>query len=267
MSLSLRGVDRRNPINWRHPLNSDTVAWFLALPGWSGGPVFKDLVRVNDGVIQSPASSGCGWRSSTRPASFGELLLENPAFFVKPPGQYFQYANNYTVAAWAYCDAPNGNFQAIWGGRGAINRFMCLLPSGNFIVRGGGTNVQDSTNHCGAWHRFGMSVSSVTGLTGYMDGVAVCSDPTATGGNSLELDSSIGTLPEGSDFPFAGRLDDLKFIGRAWSAAEFTLDFQLSLRGYPGVLNRSRFPLLGVASTGFSPWFARSSRVLGSGVY
>jgi hypothetical protein len=47
----VRAVDRRSPVDWRHPLNRGLVSWWAGLPGRAGGGTLRDLCRRHDGTL------------------------------------------------------------------------------------------------------------------------------------------------------------------------------------------------------------------------
>jgi concanavalin A-like lectin/glucanase superfamily protein len=237
MGLRLR---TSNPINAQHPRNRGLYARYKCLAHLSGGPTWWDIGPSGfHAPFQSPASSGCGWRPPSRPGGQGEILFANPSFCALPPSSFFTLKNNFTICAWAYSVTTNGNFQAIWSQTSGFCQLMTVGATGFFYCENLPANtsqIVDSTDHTGAWHRFGFSASSASGTAIYVDGKLAKSEPGQTADATLAPQYAIGSAG-GVNFPFAGRIDDVGFFSRAWSPAEFEADYLDTKSDFDPTLN------------------------------
>lgn len=240
-------VNLRDPMNRQHPLNRGRLTWHLAMPGLTGGRQFFDLCGLTHGTLTILTTAG--WRPTYRPggAGLGNVGMGfNTSGYVDlgtPPA--VKAATAITVAAWATATTSRGDLFSQWG---ASNRFLlssAIAAAGKFsfyVENSSGSsfiNVDASVSiTTGNWCRV-LGTYDGTTVRIYINGVAAGS----TGGGVGLFTGSTGNVKIGDSaaVPYSGVGDDFTIWGRALSAAEAQQDYDLSRRGYPGVLNRIPF--------------------------
>jgi Concanavalin A-like lectin/glucanases superfamily len=239
-----------NPVNMGHFLNAGRVSWFLALPHLYGGPTWSDLMGLNPATLTNMTSVS-GWRSTTRPGGFGHLQFDGvDDYCLCTNGPALSITGAISVAAWVRLD--NVSNPSIWaakdnnvGGRAYtldMDNFSGPPVPRFYINGGGGTNEAAGTVPIpqGAWQRYvgmflpGNSLSIyVNGILAGITSTAVTTIPTAT--TPLRIGARAYS---GAESFTPGAIDDVSVWNRALSASEVRADYELSIRGYPGVLNR-----------------------------
>lgn len=240
-------------VNRRHPLNVGRVSWWLTLPHLAGTATWYDIMGSNHGALTSMANSSNGWRPTTRPGGWGSMLFDGSAGNIATPVPFnFQDNAPFSVAAWAKTTSGSGTIFSTFAYQGYAGVIFLIgstitgdlavvVSDSNFsgrFVYGYNGGVND-----GKWHRLGFSYSgaqAASGISIYVDGKSI--------GASVRENSNPGTLANtnayigrsgGGSLPifFPGYLDDIPIWSRALSPAEVLADYQLSMMGYPGVLN------------------------------
>jgi hypothetical protein len=241
-----------NPVNGRHFLNRGRVAWWLPLPHLYGGGRLYDLKGLNHATLNAMGGASNGWRPTTRPGGWGHLLTDGTAGYVSAPVPAgIGGATAATIAGWVYRSAT-GTKQAFGFGTGSgANRFNLIWFTDNNIYCEVQAGYAYAVSTATGWHRLALVYDSAASPTSalYLDGVPLTLSIVgggAFGSGALPSAANLGGYWIGREVAngyCAGSYDDLPVASRAWSAAEAWADYDLSRRGYPGVLNR-RSPAL-----------------------
>lgn len=233
-----RPVYLPRPVNWSHPLNRGRVVWFLALPGRVGGSTWYNLAASAHGAIGNATTSSSGWRPTTRPGGFGHFAFDSsddqvdvPAFAI-PQGTAPR-----SWAAWFRTSATGLKVLFDQGDTTANGTRFLLYDSGTGKMRlemTGDTVFGTTTVTDGAWHRV-VGTHDGSNASLYIDGLLegskfwLMNTPTTVGRFGRSVDNSVS---------WPGEIDDVTSWARVLTAAEVRADYDLSRRGYPGVLNR-----------------------------
>jgi Concanavalin A-like lectin/glucanases superfamily len=246
-------VDYRNPVNVSHPLNRGRVAWWLVLPNTYGGENFYDLIGLNQGILTAMGNSSNGWRSNQMGGTAGSLLFDGSAGYISVNNSPSLSPNlGLTVLAWI-------NPSSI-GNSSAYPEIVCksaaaswTSPYADYCLRINGLQswVEASVNNpgnaanitgpsprlsVGKLYRVGMTFDGST-LKLYINGSIEALASISTSINQSGRPLFIGARQGPGEF-FSGYLNDVAIYSRALSAQEMSEDYELSKRGYPGVLNR-----------------------------
>ena len=194
-----------------------------------------------------------------------------------------------TLGAWVYLTAadPSGNAQVIiandiWEFETTYHGvILCTSGSNQWEADYGDGGGSGSTHRrtfsttatwsINTWYRVISVLQGATSIQIYVNGISLAGTNSGTGG-ALTYSTSAGTIggTMGADFVTpTGLLDDIFIANRVWTQADVTLDYDLSRRGYPGVLNRvapQQWYGSAAAAGGFQPYFASSGATVGSGV-
>ena len=232
-----RHVRTTGTANRRHPLNRGRVSWWLTLPHLSGTGRWFDIVGNNHGTLTSMANANNGWRPTYRPGGWGAVQFDGSAAYV---ASSTTYAGNFTLAAWFRASVVNGSYQCLMGkgGPSGLMEGKLYLWSNNALcVYTGSASalVGNTVITAGVWHRVYAVVSGGSSCFMYLDGRLDVAGSVSSGSSPYSF--QIGKDPAGADQYFGGQVDDVSIWSRALSAAEVKADYDLSRRGYPGVLN------------------------------
>lgn len=233
-------IDCANPVNRTHWHNRDKLAWWLAIPGLMGGGKLHnlmslpgDLSRASHGTLNNmvPGPTS-GWQPANAQDGFGYLNFDgvddNVTFSVPIPVFH-------TLAATVRLDAA-GSFPMILAPTVAANPPELRFSSNTRKPEYAGTLdvISPTAIALGTWHRI-LGRASADASRLYVDGQEVGSTagvPTAQSAIAV-----LGARSNNTLF-LTGAIKDAQVWGRALSADEAWADYQLSLRGYPGALNR-----------------------------
>lgn len=243
-------------VNRQHPLNQGRLLWLLAVPNLTSSSRFYDLMELNTGIMVSMNNANSGWRSSSRPGSFGHsLLFDGSASGINiPTGVLSKLAASGSLAStWAIWFNPTGTFadaQALIDSsptNSSSDRQMgvYLYPDDSRLYVAWATSsgiLQSLTTSMvlNTWMRLMITCDAAGNLRIYLNGRPVCTDlasaSVGTGFQSAEI--ALGTNPSTGGAIYQGYQDDISIWGRTLSDSEALQDYQLSLTGYPGVINR-----------------------------
>jgi len=244
----LFNVDILDPVS-NHDLNVGLTAWWLGLPGQSGG--WGSMLDLR-GRFHGVSENGCVF-AFPRPEGFG--------FYDTTPGTNTRVnvgsgvpvsTGDFTASAWVYPTAnPGAGLVSRWWG---FHRDGWPFPGWSFgrATSGSGMSnslyVWDGTS----WKSFGadwtlnvwqhtiLRVSGTT-ATAFVNGVAVGSPVTLAARSSWSGNRAIaGTAESISAGKFTGYSGDYRlYDGRALSDADCWSLYVQSLRGHPDTLRRS----------------------------
>lgn len=234
-------VDHGDPFIRHHPLNNGRIAWWLALPLWMGGRTWYDLMGLNHGVLTGFNTIN-NWRATTRPGGFGNFYGNGTNNdYVNIPGAAFP-ATCRSFSCWIRSDvvqsggADNDILYLFNGGSlkwGIVNHratssVILYNPSFAIIVSGAITQ--------GAWYHVVVTTDGATANI-YINGLLA---GTASSTLTLAGPATIGYLGNYTNGlePWNGALDDVSTWSRTLSAMDAWNLYDLSRRGYPGMLNR-----------------------------
>lgn len=221
------------PVNWSHPLNRGRLAWWLPLPWWSGGIRLQDLCGKAHGTLtDGPTWSG---RRGRPGALAPELQFDGTNDYVLTSN--LDTGSVFTLAFWARNEATSSTIRAVCRSSAANAASLYRWSDGTwaFYTEGSTNNALTSTGATGtAWtHVVGVYDGTTKYL--YINGVLHNSFVVTTGASG-----SAAFRIGGDAFSqmWQGGIGDGRVYNRALSASEVQQLYQLSRRGYPGVLNR-----------------------------
>jgi hypothetical protein len=269
-----------HPLNDAHRLNKGRVLWLLAGAGGNpsllGGPTWKDLTKTksNGTLIAMANSSANGWRPTTRPGGWGQVLFDGSAGYVDCGNKatiLLDGLSAFSAALWVKGYTASTEMMSSYYTGGDRQFEMWTGTGGNwqaYVYGAGGSSIATSSVaiNDGKWHCLCLVYDYLVAgtLTMYTDGIATGSIAATAGAvNSISSArlflgaySNAGTV---TGF-WPGVLDDASIWTRALSAQEVMLHYQLGKEGYPGVLSRA--PTWKAAPTSVVPGVAGSGVAL-----
>lgn len=266
------------PINPNHPLNSGRVLWLLAIPPLDGGSTYWDLCSQYPGTLSSMTNAANnGWRPPQRSNGFSTLQFDGTAAQVTTGYAGLSGATQFTMAVWGR--RLNTSTIGVILQSGSAGSAMCGLQHFSdgrifFLAGNNSTGAATFTVNDAAWHRimFVYDGTQASRGVGYVDGknsgVVLTSAPASI--PTLATNFAIGR--DITDTRWAsGYADDIAIWNRPLTAREAFADYELSLLGYPDVLNRWRPSTLfvsfaastsaGMAATGSSDTIVASGKL------
>lgn len=284
MRTTLGPIDLGSPVERGHPLNRGKLAWWLALPGQTGGPVLSDLFGRRPGTL-SAAPNRPVWGGTGRPGGLGQLTLAgNASSYVDcaPMGASLAGLQHVSAACWTD-RVPGTNFGLGQGLDG--QRFSLLWSTDDRIYveveSGGAFSYPSAGVAASGWHRLLLSydgtASGLARLSLYLDGEPLAltaggDGPAASVADPGPYTWAVGVSHSGSGYAGGtGAVDDAPVWTRSLSADEAAAEFDQSRRGYPDMIRRlsNRLTMAmgsGTAAGGFKPWFVRPAVNIGVGV-
>lgn len=264
-----------DPVNREHPLNEGCVAWWLVVPGLEGGKTWYDLMGLYHATLLSMGSNVWA-RTGTRPGSFGSVLFSEGAnlsggLVADRPGLRIT-GTRLTLSTWMRGNLASTTQKIIHKTNGTNGYELNTSVTGPAFFRINattGTRLDTSVNYPGDgitwWHLVGTydGTNMRVYIDGELDGTLAATAAIVTNTADLRL----GNLAISGTDEFHGNLDDMRIYDRALSAAEVRQMYDLSRRGYPGVLNRLESRVISVPATTFRvAWAMRSQSFIGGGV-
>lgn len=253
---SYLSVDWTNPINWNHPLNDGLAGWWLNVPHWQGGTVFRDLLNLNHGTLtgMDPATDWVG--PGNREGGLGALDFDGSNDFVDLGSKQFITSGvPFTSMFWATVDAIAGIFPGPISfvtdqTSGFVALFTDVVPYIPFTFGGRsgqgwgqfGPAEDFSASLIDQWNHFaivynGGSGASVGSFAFYLNGVSKSLESKANLAAHGNV-NRIGQMGTSSNF-FDGSLDDIRvYSSRDLNASEVRDYYGLSRKFYPGLLRR-----------------------------
>jgi hypothetical protein len=255
-----RPIDLRNPINQSAPLNRGLVAWYLGVPGLSGGSKFYDLRGVNAGTLNS-FGTGYGWGPTNRPGGFAQINFNGTASLIVLPRIVPSGAAPRTLHVKVKNPASStGNNTILYAGPGALINFQqfsiyCnVFEAGDVYVEFDDADLFTPPGvipNDGQFHdlvvTYAGGVISTSSVSVYVDGVSqslIFSGVSGATANTVPTYCLIGQ-DYSSNF-WNGAMDDIALISMAWGQQSVDAWSISSKAGYPFELNRvsSMLPLL-----------------------
>jgi Concanavalin A-like lectin/glucanases superfamily len=262
------------PINTHHGLNRGRVLWWLAVPPLDGGGTYWDLCGNYPGTLTSMTSLAAnGWR---------------PPVGSRYPHLQFDGATSQVTSAYAGLSGASQFSMACWGKRatasslgvavGAIDNgdhraAVYLFNDGKFYFVFTNSAYATASSNDTNWHRL-LAVFDGTQSTNsgrfqcYSDGQALSLSFTGTIPSTAPAISNnfqVGRDPANGNAAYTGAVGDVSIWNRPLIASEAWADYELSLLGYPDVLNRWR-PTATIFASGALPTSAAMAKAAGADI-
>lgn len=252
--------DYGNPVNRSAPITQGLVSWWKCLPQRLGGARWLDLASTNHGTLITlqPSSSAAGWAPTSRPGGFGELRCDGTGYIDCGTSSALNPVA-ITLSIWVkganWTPSYSAVFARIYAG-GDPNAFhSVLVRSDGKLACFVSTNITTTLSYDGTgaatlspgtWYHVALTYDSVSGLSGYVNGVL---DATVAANGLLAQKAGV-TTALGTDLNIAGRtltgaLDDARLWARALSASEIRQLTREGLLRAPRALRTVRPLLLG----------------------
>lgn len=249
-------ISKTNPVNWGHPLNYKRVLWWKCLSN-SSGSLF-DLCggsSITRGALASGAKYAGG---SNNHGIFSSIFLDgtddNVTTINGSALPLIGAASQSMAAAFWFWSTSSASFPGLFYKSSGANRpFLFYGDTGvgriYFLHSNGVTTPFAGTPTSGLagardgrWHRIiGVRDCENSLMKIYVDGVDATntsSDIGFTTNYSSSQAIGFGGTAGGAVSFASCRFDDATIWMRALNASEIWQDYDLSRRGYPGVLNR-----------------------------
>lgn len=261
-----------NPVAKDHPLTRGLVGWWLCVPNRMQRSVFVDLGSNTALNVQG----GAAWSgANSRPGGLGAIALNGVDSSLTSSSPAFNVDNDLTISAWVRPGPQDAQAIVHWGvtapgerrslslwnnSGGGLKTFF----SGGFAAANvGGARVLDNN-----WHHLTVTLSGGNSARVYVDG-------TLDGSGTVTLNAFTysGLTIGNNDFNerASGLVDSIQIYNRPLTNVEVRQLYDESLRGYPQLLRRARPPIELLVSrggaTGFRPYWAASSPILGTSIY
>ncbi len=273
-----RFVDMVSPVNRLCPLNRGLGAWWLGLPGTTGGARLMDVMNLgphgHHGTLTNmdPATD---WKSSDRLGGFVALDYDGTNDFVDVPDHPdLKPASALTIMAWIRIPGTTPSFSAIIEkARSApsaseANGYVLTVNALNQLrldltgTAATGTTLLETDEW---WH-----------VAGWWDGADIKVFVNAVEEASIAKTSityNTGNLNIGRDKfsptgrVFNGLIDDVRIFNRALTVAELEYVISDSQKGYPDTLNWIEEPAVTFvepAGGTTSPWYQYQQQLAGA---
>lgn len=257
-SGSYLSVNWQNPISWQHPLNRGLAGWWLNVPHWQGGTVWRDLAGRNHGTLTN-MDAATDWVRSGRPGGWGALDFAGGTsgdHVSVPDAPNLSSLDLMTLSVWANLRTNDAADQdtLVSKSRSGNREFEFGFHTGaelQFNIYRGQTNTTGSVVSLGVWHHFVFCLDINGNQAVYLDGAL---DFTAS--QSVASSDSTGPLTIGARDVSASPdqeadclIDEVRIHkGIYWTAKQVAEYYRLSQQGYPNLLNR--LPNMFLADTG-----------------
>ena len=234
------------PARRSHPLNRDRLAWWLALPGKSGGPQWLDVMGLRPATLGNAPAATPRWVTSSRPGGTAALDFGGSQLCDAGTSAAFALSRSFAIAAWVRPTTIGPTMGIISRGAGGFYLRVdtaCKidwLASQTADIVGGATALVAAS-----WAHVAATVDATGNVrlfvNGKLDGAAT-STQTYAGSRLL-----IGT-ETGSGSQWVGQMDDVSVWGRQLSDGEVGQLYSESARGYPETLRGTRGSFLAAAA-------------------
>jgi hypothetical protein len=235
----MRDITLRDPIA-KHPLNVGRVAWWLGLPGLTGGPKWFDLMGLSHAAysVTTPPSLGA-WSPTARPGGYAQANFASNRW-TTPSAPRLDCPAGLTLSSWVNPNATQGIHAEIFRRNNSyLFRFDgSLVPVAYIWNTVGFTSLAAASAIPAAKWSMATVTWDHVNISLYVNGIlsaSVAKTGTAPTGSSALV---IGDSETANAEPFSGSLDDVAVWNRSLSAAQIFQLYTLSQQGYPGVLNR-----------------------------
>lgn len=265
-----------SPVDWLHPLNRDRLVWYYQPTGYKGGSRIMDLCQRENPASYGVLSSGT-WATWVGTPYGAGINGENGDlnYAAATPSAATRSAMHGAMAAWYRPESADPSPIFIGVGDNSTNLRQTGLgadDSGSnkfrvFHAANGSTTIQATTTSAtytsGRWYRVlwvmtpaggrffvNGSEQALTYSTGSSSTVSWIGNHTTVSVVRYGTGGGLSIVP-------AGCIDGILADGSIWGARSLAvtdpvsfarMDYELSSRGYPGVLNRVRWPIVSVAA-------------------
>ena len=262
---NLLDVDRTNPINWAWTPNRGMIGRWAGLPGYGGSPLSYDLVKQNNGTLNSTVS----WTPSSRKGSY-RCLSFTSGYVNIPNVPLFQNLGDGSISCWVNTTNAGASFRAVCIKENSFGLFMMDNAPGWYDWNGTGAHAYGSTINDGLWHHLMLTWQNgvASGAMLYLDGASVVTGQltTASNSNPVRIGNSTTAGQE-----FAGLIDDVMIFNRYIQAVGVLNIYLDSQKGFPQGLNRVRrrpFARTSGGSSFIPGWaYGATSGVIVTGAY
>lgn len=246
----MQPVNWSSPINWNHPLNRGLVGWWMVVPHWTGGTIWRDLTGLRHGVLtlMDPIADWAG--PGDRTGSWGGLDFDgsDDSVSISETTKILASLTNSTVIARVNFSDSTGpaNGGTIYSERSEATSIWKVMVSQSantldFVHRDSAGNLTFVTGAISITQR-DVTVAMTkngTSVQLYIDGVADGTPSTLNGNDTLTVSQVwIGQDAADSGSIFTGPIDFVRIYDRTLSAVEITKVTQYSKQFWPGLLNR-----------------------------
>lgn len=237
-------VDLRNPVVRTHFLNRGRAAWWLGLPGWTGGARLWDLLGLTPGALPVFATGG-GWNVITRPGALAHSCLNFLGGVSIALPRVFPINGGCTLACWVSLSnsGESGAFIKLGDTSGGIG-----LGVGGTQLDNGGNNliglyeqvtwINTAIAIGYGWHHVVMTVDTAGAAAFYLDGKDIYGHTGSTPIAPANTTYLGGYSVNGVSRFYSGPADDFSLWTRPLSAAEVHALYEESLSGYRHTLTR-----------------------------
>jgi hypothetical protein len=268
-------VDMVQPVNLLHPQNRGLVAWYLALPGITGGSRFVNICRAGDkDGNHGTLTNGPTWGGALDSGGSGSIGLDSTDDTItmdyaalRPSAVTLAMTYNATSVGAVFRSVAGIHWQAGYGFviAGSANTLRFFINGWDPFYSGGDSQV-DAAFTAGVTRRV-VGTYDGANVKIYVEGALIDTSgsyttainyaPAAEGGVTQPF--RIGALLPAGNVPNAGSIDDVRVYNRALSASEVASLYIQSRLGHPDTLNRVRRRSFGyVAAGGGAAMFRRN---------
>lgn len=266
-------IDGVQPVDWLCPLNRGLVAWWLGIPGWTGGRRLIDITSPgpngNHGTLaMDPATD---WVPS--PRGVRTLEFDGSADYVDIGSIGFNpRGNSLAISVWAKPARNASGHDVVIGNRSGTEILKIDDNAGTwgfeFDPVGSGASIAGSDTQLNVWVHLAL-VFNGTNLIAYENGnqVNISGDISLA---DVSADNWVISRREAgiSGEEFQGQIDDVRIWRRGLLASEVKAVYLDSLQGYPRTLQRMRrtiFAAADVAPPTGNPWnyYAQQAAIVG----
>ena len=262
LSRQIDLIDWQNPVA-DHPLNHDSVGWFLAVQnrlGW-GSSNWTNLITKNPAILASsdPASD---WDLRARKGAFGSVLgaVQGRRF---NSGVACPTGTRFSASVWVRPNSQQGSGRYVldcsdvttgFGLRGNTGSWTAFFypTSGIRLISSAGTQT------VGVWTHLVITYDGDR-VRFYQDGQYVAiSSGFGTVTSIVDSGSNIiigAEYTEATASAYDGSIDDVRFWNRQLISTEIEELYQESLRNYPTLLNRVSRPRFYIPSAAAPPLY------------
>lgn len=282
------GILLNEPLNREHPLNQGRIGWWYVLPQWCGGNTWFDLCQQYNGTI-SGSASGFGLTQQGNVGGYGSLAQNGSSIYASTSAYAFG-TTPLSVAAWVKVNSFQTNIFSASNGtvifdtrtiagdispsllisQGVSNTFSSnramFIADGNSLAAGAAGTTSLTT---GIWYRILGTYDGAGNWNIYLNGnLEGTNNYSGAGTRDQTLTGSTWTWGYEASWASYGNqsLNDCSIWNRVLSAPEVALDYSLSQRGYPGVINRQSSTLYYIPSSAANFSYIGSGNLILSGV-
>lgn len=262
------------PVNWQHQLNLGLKAWWLVVPGLTGGPTWIDLTDPSNGHhgTLTNMDTAKAWKGASSPGGWGAIdNAQSDGEEIDIGGLEVPSGTDITFALWINVSSWNGTNPGLWRNRDisvgtSFNIFQG--STGRPWIRWNGTDglkpLSGYSVSLNVWIRIVYTMKSGGRKRFYADGrlrhSADSDTATTPAMNGAGAIYNIGWQTDLTE-RVAGLYDDVRFVFREWSEQDVMQDYNDSRAGYPNTLNwiKRRLPVAAGGATA-NDWYYRQQQ-------